>query len=172
MWISKKEGKKHCTLGLHKCSMIWSVNLNLKHISFDWRQQLYSHKKIYNLTSPPVSACFTFTSLCLLMTELCSDFIHMCIDNIKGWSWGVMEQWTGDWRGLDTLTKDKMVMACLKDDPCASSYMNRPPPLVFSCTPSFSLRGPPSTVPGPSQPVILSTVCSSFHPLNPFRSGK
>lgn len=46
------------------------------------------------------------------------------------------------------------------------------PSLVASRTPSLTLPVPPSSVPGPGQSIILSTVSSSLHPLNPIRSGK
>lgn len=38
------------------------------------------------------------------------------------------------------------------------------PSLVITCIPSFTLPVPPSSVPGPSQSIMLSTVSSAFHP--------
>lgn len=80
----------------------------------------------------------------------------------------------GEWRNNEQVIdgvklneqKNSQIMACLKDNPCAWSHWSIPP------SSSLLLPVPPSSVPGPSQSIILSTASSSFHPLNPIRSGK
>lgn len=54
--------------------------------------------------------------------------------------------------------------------PCLVT-LNRPS-LAVSRTPSVTLPVPPSSVPGPSQSIILSTASSSWHPLNPHQVRK
>lgn len=55
--------------------------------------------------------------------------------------------------------------------PLCLDTLNRPS-LIVSCMPTFTLPVPSSSVLGQSQSIISSAVSSSFHHLNPIRSGK
>lgn len=71
-----------------------------------------------------------------------------------------LNQWKGRW------------WLCIWRTTPVPRHIELPLPPVVTLMSSVTLPVTPSSVPGPSQFIILSTVSSTFHPLNPIGSGK